>query len=45
MVSENMVLRRVFRAKKDEDVGGLRRLHNEELHKLFASPDIVRVIK
>jgi hypothetical protein len=35
------VLRRVFGLKEDEVVGGWRRLHNKELHNLYASPDIV----
>jgi hypothetical protein len=29
----------------DEVTGGWRKLHNEELHGLYSSPDIVRVIK
>jgi hypothetical protein len=33
-VFENMVLRRLFMSKSDEETGGWRRLHNEELHKL-----------
>jgi len=37
------VLRRIFRPKKKEGVGGLRRLHNKELHKLYASPNIISV--
>jgi hypothetical protein len=36
-VFENMVLRRVFGPKRKEVVGGWRRLHNEELHNLYAS--------
>jgi hypothetical protein len=43
-VFENRVLRRIFGSKKDEVMGGWRRLHSEELHNLYASPDI-RVIK
>jgi hypothetical protein len=35
---ENWVLRRIFGPKREEVVGGWRRLHNEELHKLYASP-------
>jgi hypothetical protein len=44
-VSENRVLRRVFEPKREEMAGGWRRLHNEELHKLYSSPYIVRVFK
>jgi hypothetical protein len=39
------MLRRIFGPKREEVAGGWRRLHNEELHNLYASPDIVRVIK
>jgi hypothetical protein len=42
---ENRVLRRIFGPKKDEAVGGWRRLHNEGSHNLYASPHIIRVIK
>jgi hypothetical protein len=42
---ENRVLRRIFRPKRDEVTGGWRKLHNEELHVLYSSPSIVRVIK
>ena len=38
------VLRRIFGRKRDENVEW-RRLHNEELHSLYRSPNIVRVIK
>jgi hypothetical protein len=44
-VSENRVLRRIFGPKRDEVTGGWRKLHNEELHGLYSSPNIVRVIK
>jgi hypothetical protein len=36
-VFKNSVLRRIFGPKKEEVVGGCRRLHNEQLHKLYAS--------
>jgi hypothetical protein len=39
------VLRRIFGPKREEVAGGWRRLHNEELRNLDASPNIVRVIK
>jgi hypothetical protein len=42
---ENRVIRRIFGPKRDEAIGGWRNLHNEELHGLYSSPDIVRVIK
>jgi hypothetical protein len=45
MVFENRVLRRIFRSKRDEVVGGWKKLHNEELHGLYSSPNIIRVIK
>jgi hypothetical protein len=44
-VYENRVLRRIFEPKRVEFAGGWRRLHNEELHNLYASPNISRVIK
>jgi hypothetical protein len=42
---ENRVLKRIFGPKRDEVTGGGRKLHNEELHGLYSSPSIVRVIK
>jgi hypothetical protein len=42
---ENRVLRRIFGPKKKEVVRGWRRLHNEELHNLYPSSNIIRVIK
>jgi hypothetical protein len=44
-VFENRVLRRIFGPKRDEVTGGWRKLHNEELHGLYCTPSIVRVIK
>jgi len=44
-VFENMVLRRIFRPRRDEVTGEWRRLHNEELNDMYSSPNIVRVIK
>jgi hypothetical protein len=41
----NRVLRRIFGPKRDEVIGGLRKLHNDELHKLYSSPKIIRMIK
>jgi hypothetical protein len=37
---ENRVLRRIFGPKREEVAGGWRRLHNEELHNLYTSPNI-----
>jgi hypothetical protein len=44
-VFENRVLRRIFGPKRDEVMGGWRKLHNEELHGLYSSPNISRMIK
>jgi hypothetical protein len=44
-VFENRVLRRIFGPKRDEVIGGWRKLHNEELHNLYSSPSIIRMIK
>jgi hypothetical protein len=41
---ENRVLGRIFGRKRDEVTGGWRKLHNEELHSLYSSPDIIRKI-
>ena len=44
MVFENRILRRAYGSKRDEN-GEWRRLHNEEPHSLYRSPNIARVIK
>jgi hypothetical protein len=44
-VFENRVLRRIFGSKRDGVTGGWRKLHNEELHNLYCSPSIIRIIK
>jgi hypothetical protein len=43
-VFEDRVPRRIFRPKRDEVTGGWRKLHNEELHNLYSSPSIIRMI-
>jgi hypothetical protein len=44
-VFQNRVLRRIFGPKSDEVTGEWRKLHNEELHNLYSSPDIIRQVK
>jgi hypothetical protein len=39
------VLRRIFGPKRDEVTGEWRKLHHEELHDLYSSPSIIRIIK
>jgi hypothetical protein len=44
-VFENRVLGRIFGPKRNEVMGGWRKLHNEELHNLYCSPGIIGMIK
>jgi hypothetical protein len=39
------VLRRIFGPKRDEVTGGSRKLHNDELHNLYSSASVIRMIK
>jgi hypothetical protein len=39
------VVRRIFGKKKDEVMGVLRKLHNEELDILYSLPSIIRTIR
>jgi hypothetical protein len=43
-VFENRVLRRIFGPKRDELTERWRKLHNEELHDLYYSPSIIRIM-
>jgi hypothetical protein len=43
-VFENRVLRKIFGPKREED-GSWRKLHNDELHSLYSSSNVVRVIR
>jgi hypothetical protein len=44
-VFENRALRRIVGPKGDDVMGGWRKLHNEELHNLYTSPSIIRMVK
>jgi hypothetical protein len=44
-VFENRVLRRIFGPNRDEVTGEWRKLHIEDLHILYSSPNIIRQIK
>jgi hypothetical protein len=44
-VFENRVLRRIFGTTRDEVTGEWTKLRNEELHDLYSSPIIIRIIK
>jgi hypothetical protein len=44
-VFKNRVLMRIFGSKMDKVTAEWRKLHNEELHDLYSSPTVVRVIK
>jgi hypothetical protein len=42
-VFENRVLRKIFGPKRDEVIGGWRKLHDEELHNSYSSLSIIRM--
>jgi hypothetical protein len=44
-VFQNRVPRRIFGLKRAEVTGGWRKLHNEELHNMYSSSSIIRMIK
>jgi hypothetical protein len=44
-VFENKVLRRISGPKRDELIGGWRQQNNVELHNLYGSPSIIKMIK
>jgi hypothetical protein len=44
-VFENRILRRIFGPKRDEVAGEWRKLHDEELYRLYSSPDIISQVK
>ena len=41
---ENRVLRKIFGSTMDEVTGGWRKLHKGELHHVYSSPNIIRVL-
>jgi hypothetical protein len=44
-VLQNRVLRRIFGLEREGETRGWRKLHNEELHNLYSSPNVIRIIK
>jgi hypothetical protein len=40
-----MLLRSIFGPKRDEIIDGWREFHSEELHNLYSSPNIIRMMK
>jgi hypothetical protein len=42
-VLENRILRRTIGYKREEVAGGLRKLHDDDLHNLYSSPAIIRM--
>jgi hypothetical protein len=45
MMFEKKMLRRICEHKRDEVIGSWRKMHNEELHNLYFSPNIIKVTK
>jgi hypothetical protein len=44
-VFENREFRRISGPKRDKGTRGWRKLHNEEHHNLYSSPNIIRMVK
>jgi hypothetical protein len=44
-ISEDKLLRRILGPKRNETIGGWRKICNDELHNLYSSPNTIRVIK
>jgi hypothetical protein len=44
-VFKNRVLRKISEPKREEMALGWRKMHDDELHKLYSSPNIIRVTK
>jgi hypothetical protein len=44
-VFENSLLKKIFLSKRDEITIRERKLHNEEFHNLYSSPNTIRMIK
>jgi hypothetical protein len=42
---KNNVLRRIYGPNREELIEGCIQLHNEELHNLYSSPNIIRIIE
>jgi hypothetical protein len=42
---DKRVLRRIFGSKRDEVTGSWRKLYNEEIHNLYSSPSVIRMMK
>jgi predicted small metal-binding protein len=45
MVSENTALRRIFGARRDDEIADRRKRHNEELHNVYTSQNIIKKIR
>jgi hypothetical protein len=41
---QNRIMRSIFELKRDQELGGWKRLYNEELHDLYSLPSIIRMM-
>jgi hypothetical protein len=44
-IFENRMLKRIFGPKRNEIIGGWRKLLSEEHHELYSLPNVIRMIK